>query len=356
MISNQVGPDWYASFSETFMEMVGAGELQAFHQVFPRITAAERGHAESLEELLRAGEEFRPSVVLVATPNGFAHEPAWVQRLLDAAGGPTVLYFEGDPWDGRAKKINGSMAAWFSVADVVFSVAREPHISLFRKHGARDIRYIPQTYCSVTFREAEETPPGRSADLEYDAVMIGSGLARWGRVSRLPGAVQRAKLVRGMQRRPGLRLALYGKGWSGRGVKGPLTYDRQPAAIRQGLMSVNWDHFPRHESYCGDRLPVSMLAGRVHVTTAHPRMEWLPGEETGLFQEPSPSALLERVDRLSARDPDELIELGAACHSWVRNRLSHRQASRYLLGAVDRRLLRGLPELPWIPLADEWPR
>ena len=56
MISNQVGPDWYASFSETFNAMVGAGELEAFQQVFPGITMAERGHAESLEELLRAAE------------------------------------------------------------------------------------------------------------------------------------------------------------------------------------------------------------------------------------------------------------------------------------------------------------
>ena len=126
---------------------------------------------------------------------------------------------------------------------MVFSVAREPHFSLFRKHGARDVRYIPQTYCPVTFREAEETPPD-SGRIEYDAVAIGSNLTRWGRVSRIPGAVQRVKTMRGLQRRADLRLALYGLGWSGRGVKGPVTYDRQTAVIREGLMSVNWDHFP----------------------------------------------------------------------------------------------------------------
>jgi hypothetical protein len=51
-----------------------------------------------------------------------------------------------------------------------------------------------------------------------------------------------------LERRADLRLALYGLGWSGRGVKGPVTSDRQTAVIREGRMSVIWDHFPRHEA------------------------------------------------------------------------------------------------------------
>jgi hypothetical protein len=359
MISNQVGPDWYASFSETFNKMVAAGELEAFQQVFPHITSAERGHAASLEELLCAAEQFRPSVILVATPNGFGHEPGWVRGFLAAARGPAVLYFEGDPWGGRAglgKPINRTMGAWFAVADVVFSVAREPHFSLFRKHGARDVRYIPQTYCSVSFREAEETPPTRGHELEYDAVAIGSNLTRWGRISRIPGAVGRVKVIKGLQRRSDLRLALYGIGWSGRGAKGPLIYDRQTTIIREGLMSVNWDHFPLHEGYSSDRLPISLLAGRVHVTTEHPRMEWLPGSQIGVFQEPTPEAVIERVERVRETGVEEVIELGLAGYHWVRDRLSHRQAARYMLGAADRGLLRGLPEEPWAQLVAEWPR
>ena len=185
--------------------------------------------------------------------------------------------------------------------------------------------------------------------------MIGSRLARWGRVSRIPGAVQRAKLIRLLQRRADLRLALYGKGWSGRGVRGPVTYDRQTVVIRDGLMSVNWDHFPRHESYASDRLPISLLAGRVHVTTAHPRMNWLPGEQIGVFQEPAPGAVVERVEDLKATGAEHLMELGLAGHRWVRDRLSHRQAARFMLGAVDPAVLGSLPEDPWRSLAEEWP-
>jgi hypothetical protein len=358
MISNQVGPDWYASFGETFTRMVGAGELEAFEQVFPHITAADRGHVEALDELLRAAERLRPSVVLVATPNGFGHEPGWVRRFLATCGDPTVLYYEGDPWGGFGgwgKPTDRNMASWFSAADVVFSVAREPHFSLFRRKGARDVRYIPQTYCSVTFRQAELTPPDLERVPEYDVVAIGSNLTRWGRVSRIPGAVQRVKTVRGLQRRADLRLALYGPGWSGRGVKGPVAYDRQTTVIRDGLMSVIWDHFPRHEGYSSDRLPISLLAGRVHVTTAHPRMEWLPGDRIGVFQEPTPAAVVERVELLKATGTERLTELGLEGHRWVCDRLSHRQSARFMLGAVDPGLLEPLPEAPWRSLTGEWP-
>jgi hypothetical protein len=358
MISNQVGPDWYASFGETFKGMVAGGELEAFEQVFPKITTKARGHGESLDELVTAAERFQPTTVLVATPNGFGHEPAWVGRFLATAGDPAVIYFEGDPWGGLGgwgKPIDRDMASWFSAADVVFSVAREPHFSLFRKKGARDVRYIPQTYCSVTLREAERTPPDVEREPEYDVVAIGSNLTRWGRVSRIPGGVKRVKTMRGLQRRPGLRLALYGLGWSGPGVKGPVTYDRQTAVIREGLMSVIWDHFPRHEGYSSDRLPISLLAGRVHVTTAHPRMEWLPGERIGVFQEPTPAAVVERVEALNSGDAGEIMELGLAGHRWVRDRLSHRQAARFMLGAVEPSLLETLPEDPWRTLLNEWP-
>ncbi len=121
-------------------------------------------------------------------------------------------------------------------------------------------------------------------------------------------------------------------------------------------MSVNWDHFPRHESYASDRLPISMVAGRVHVTTGHPGFDWVPGHEAGLFVEPSVAGVVERVKTLAAAPEDEILELGLAAHHWARERMSHRAAARFMLAAVDRQLLDGLHEDPWHRLAREWPR
>jgi hypothetical protein len=345
----------HTGFREVFEAMVASGELTSFSQVLPALTEATRGHEASLAELVQVGKEAHPDVILVVTPNGFGHDPLWVRRFLGSCGNPAVLYYEADPWGASVKPINQSMAAWLSTANIVFTVAREPHLSLFRKNGARDVRFIPQTYCPVAFGEHERTTPRHQGGLSYDIVIIGNGHARWGRVSRLPGAVQRAKLVRKLQRTTGLRVAIYGSGWSGRGVKGPLPYPQQATAIRAGLMQVNWDHFPDHESYSGDRLPIGMIAGRVQVTTAHPRMDWIPGEEVGVFQEATIKAVLRRVQQLKAMSVDDVLALGIAAHRWVRNRLSHRQAGRFMLGAVDKSLLEKLPPDPWASFAAEWP-
>ena len=212
--------------------------------------------------------------------------------------------------------------------------------------GARDVRFIPNTYCHVQFADAESADPREDGHIKYDAVLIGSRLAHFGLISRMPGAAGRASLVRRLERGD-RRLAVYGVGWKGKVAMSPVPYNRQIEAIREGLMSVNWDHFPRYESYASDRLPTSLLAGRVHVTTAHPGLEWLPGADTGLFLEPTVSAVVRRVDELRSRPADEVIELGAAAHSWVKKRLSAREAARFMLGVVDESFLAGLPPEPW---------
>lgn len=187
--------------------MVRARELSSFRQVFPQITAATQGNDASLAELVRAGQEAPPDVLSVATPAGFGHDPQWVRSYLRSIRNPVVLFYEGDAWGRWSKPINRSMSGWLATSDIVFTVAREPQLSLFRKHGARDVRFVPSTYCHAAFREAEWRPPERWRRVQYDVVVVGNRLARWGRVSRMLGAVQRAKLVRKLQRDPRLRVS-----------------------------------------------------------------------------------------------------------------------------------------------------
>ena len=171
----------------------------------------------------------------------------------------------------------------------------------------------------------------------------------------MPGATDRARLVRKLQRRPNLRLAVYGQGWTGRGTRGVLTFEHQVGAIRKGLLTANWDHYPNHARYASDRLAISMLAGRPHVTTHHERLDWVPTNK-GVFLEPSVTRLVGRVESLLAREPEDLLAHGMAAHQWARRRISHREAARFMLGAADPELLAALPAEPWVRLIDEWPR
>jgi hypothetical protein len=356
MLSNQTTGVGQAGWRETYERMARGGELEAFQFVTPVAIARVAGQDAARAELMKTGQTLRPNVVLVMTPKAFGHEPAWVAEFLRRCDQPIVLYWEGDPWHRWAKPVNRSMGAWLAAADVVFTPAREPQTRLLRRAGARDVRFMPHTYCHVVFGEAETNGPLAGAQPVYDIVLIGSRLAHLGGLSRVPGAGQRAKVVRRLQRVPGLRVAVYGAGWSGPGAKGALPFKQQVDAIRQGLLSVNWDHFPRHESYASDRLAISLIAGRPHLTTAHPGFDWIPGERMGLFVEKSVKELLERARELVAAPAPELLALGARGHEWVRGRLSDREASRFVLGAADDRFLVELPTDPWLRLAGAWPR
>jgi hypothetical protein len=346
MVTNEHSPGTEYGLRDEYTTMAQRGEIESFDAIAPEVIAGSSGSPSAAAEMHAIAEAARPNVVLVLSPKGLGHDASWVAEWIVSAGNPVVLYWEGDPWQRWVKPPNASMHAWLAAADVVFAVARKPEVRLFQRAGARDVRFIPHTYCHVQFAAAEAADPREDADIKFDAVLIGSRLAHFGLISRVPGAAGRASLVRRLERGD-RRLAVYGVGWNGKAAMSLVPYSRQIAAIREGLMSVNWDHFPRHESYASDRLPTSLLAGRAHVTTAHRGLEWLPGPDTGLFLEPTVSAVVRRVDELRSRPTDEVLELGAAAHDWVKNRLSDREAARFMLGAVDESFLTGLPSEPW---------
>jgi hypothetical protein len=331
---------------------VTTGEIESCLFVAPREIAAARGSEAALRHLEQVATEQRPNVVLVMAPWGHEHEREWVRHLLALAGEPVVLCWDGDAWGRFTKPLRPSARVWLAESRTVFSVALGPQEKLLRRAGARCVRYIPNTYCHVKLREAEDVEAD-SPSIVYDTVLIGTRLAHWGLVSRMPGAVARARLVARLQR-SNLKIAVYGEGWTGRGAMGVLPWHEQVVALRQGLTSVNWDHFPTYEGYASNRLAVSLLAARPHVTTAHSGMEWLPGERIGLFMERTTRDARRRVEELVARPQSELLALGAAAHAWTRDRISHRQGARYMLAEIDRSFLDRIPDDPWHRLAASW--
>lgn len=355
LITHELTPGDHAGFRDAFDLLQLAEEIESFAAVAPAHTIARFGQDAAREELAAAARLHRPNVVLVTAPRDHEQDLEWVRSFVDTAGRPLLVFWEGDAFGRFTKPPSAGMHAWLAASDVVFSVAGEPQMKLFRRAGARDVRLIPNTYCHLTLREAEDVEPESDRPIDHDAVLIGSGLARWGRVSRMPGAVARADLVRRLQRSD-LRIAIYGPGWHGRGARGPLPWPSQVAAIRRSLTSVNWDHFPRHEDYFSNRLPIALLAGRVHVTTAHPTMRLLPPESTGLFTEPDVASVVRRVRELVAAPTSEILALGMNGHRWAKERMSHRVAARFMLGCIDERLLDSLPSEPWKRLAAEWER
>jgi len=145
-----------------------------------------------------------------------------------------------------------------------------------------------------------------------------------------------------------LKFGVYGHGWRGRGAMGTLPYEDQVKAMRQALVTVNWDHFSHLEGYNSDRLPISMLAGRVHVTTKHPRTPWLPGSENGLVLVENERDVVQVVEEMLGQTPEELLRLGQRANAWVVEKVSDVEAMRFMLSAVSTNVAE--------PPADPWAR
>jgi hypothetical protein len=194
----------------------------------------------------------------------------------------------------------------------------EPMSSLMRRHGARDVRLLLHNYDNVRSGTAWDPPLSRP----YDVVMIANSTRRRILRTYIPGGRRRAKLARRLSERFGKSFALFGTGWDGlESARGPIPFFQQEKTIRNAWISVNWDHFDGITYYSSDRLPISLAAGIVHVTTYHKGYEFLFKSCPGLYAVKSVEEAVCCVEWLLSRPKEELIGEGLAAKAWAETRL-----------------------------------
>ncbi|MEU6880248.1 hypothetical protein [Streptomyces sp. NPDC046712] len=325
-------------FVRAFGRLASDGLLR--HAVVSPLALLGGGRDVALEELRCQVGELRPDVVFVQSPGAFPWTGDDVRALLAPLGDPPVVFWEGDAWGGRKQLTPGSVA-WLGAAARVYSVALGPQAALLRRQSPAPVRYVPHVL-PLSFDDTPVPPLGEACD---DVVTVGNCYVRFGLWGGLEGSLDRVRLVRGLRRLPSCRLAVYGARWRGRGARGPAPFHRQVEVLRQGRVTAGWDHFTGYPGYFSDRLPIALSAGRPHVTSRQPGLEWLPGPDTGLHLVATPAEAVSTVRGLLAADDDELHTAGLRGHAWVRERLTDREALLHMLG--------GLVTLP-SPPADPW--
>jgi hypothetical protein len=342
LITNEAAPGDAAGRIDGYRELVAFGAVASVDTV-SHATRSALCREDNFKKVLGALRSAKFDIAVVFSPGNFPGTESGFDALMDALGGRALLYLEGDGW-GKGKPITRPMQWWLRRADAVFTTAGEPQSTRFVDLGAKLVLHIANTYCHIKFAQAEKSPPRELA--EVDAVLIGNNLARIPGLSGLPGSVGRIRLARRLRQDSELSFRLHGRGWPRTWSHSSIPFEAQAAALREGRISANWDHFPPIADYSSNRLPISLIAGRVHVTTRHPGMSWAPGESVGLFQECSTLGVHERIRELALGDPERVWSLGREAHAWARNRVSCREAARYMLSCV-------LDDIP-PPPADPW--
>ena len=335
LFSNSGRRNGSAGYEQGLEVLQESGEIRGFHSASGRELISDFGQQapEALATMIR---ESAAEIVVVLSPFYFTCTDDQWQDLIQALSGRTVVYWEGDPW-GRGKPVNLTMSQWLTRADLVFAVAGPPNTTLLRRNGARHIDLIPHTYSQAHFAAAEAAWIPTTATA-IDCIMIASNSTRTKipipGLTGLPGGLPRFRLGWHLTHDRGRNSKLFGHGWP-RGWKVlPCEFDEQTQVIQGARVSANWDNYPHLSAYTSDRLAISMLAGRPHVSTRHPSMELFPGEAMGVFLVDSVGHVLDRVDDLLSRGDDEINRLGEAAWSWVRFRLSDRELIRHMLSVA----------------------
>lgn len=348
LITNENSPGDADGQIDAYRQLVETHEIAALESVSHRTSGESADQTfRTVLDRVQSGDH---DIVVIWTPTTFPSTPTQFSRMEEALGGRLLLYWEGDPW-GKGKPITRQMKYWLHRADIVFSTGGKSQAELYIGAGAKKVVHIANTYCHLKFADAEAHAP--SPFTEHGVVVIGSNLARIPYVTGVPGSAGRRQMVSRLRKSRGLGLRLFGSGWPKGWSAGQIAYACQADELRKGRVSANWDHWPRTADYSSDRLPISLIAGRPHVTTRHPGAEWLPGEDIGLFQESSPKLVHDRVKNLLELDPSVTYEMGIAAHSWARRRVSHREAARYIMAQVLDEVA-APPTDPWANLPGPW--
>lgn len=285
------------------LEAAGAISEGRVFSYLRRLEADSR--AETFNRLCSTIETFKPTLVLLQHPADTGLLGAQWQKLRSIHPFKLV-YHEGDAYDRFRKRIPAEMKAAAATADVSFSTGASRQLEYMRSAGSRDARWTPQVYNAMDFGSA--TIPSHR---EYDVVMIANESSSKIPFKSIPGSKDRTRLVESLTRRFGTRFAVYGRGWTGPSAKGPLDFVEQEQAIQSAWISANWDHYPSEKRWFSDRLPISLAAGSIHVTSSHPGYEDIFDRELGFLHfEKSVIDVVQRIETtLDSSDEDRLLTL-----------------------------------------------
>lgn len=237
-----------------------------------RVTVGD-GPAERAR-VLEIVRDFSPTIILLTKPAGTGLQSRDIQAWRSLTD---FVFFlaDMDAYHWWFKPLPPEARAVASYADIVqvsgSGVLRRNYI----RAGARNVRWVPDTYDPYSFGRSDVT----SETVTRDVVMIGNSvISRFGRLRTMPGAFDRRRLAAELHEEFAGRFGLFGSGWSEDVGLGPLPFWEQESAIRSAWVTANWDHFPAEPNYSSNRLPISLASGTVHFTTWHPGFDERFGE------------------------------------------------------------------------------
>lgn len=282
------------------------------------------GSLVAAREVAGLVSQMQPDAVIFFNSGSCHFDQQELNAIRRACSAAVWLYYEGDPfarftlpYPRRALLTSTQCQAAFLFCDGYLArLLRRSHVSC--------VTYAP------SWVNHERFPCVWSAEghHDFDVAFVGNNVRS--RIRRIPGARQRAELVKLLQTRYGSRAAIYGQGWEGPGVRGSCALDEVPTVYRAARVAVGIDHSVGAYQF-SNRLPIALACG---IPLVHSWFEGvsqiLPGIALDQFFTDGRSAI-DAIDALLEVDLGELVDISTRERALAVGSFSCDVVVRYIL-------------------------
>lgn len=275
------------------------------HAVYPlRAAVASRGSRSAAEEIAAIADALQADVLAFFHAGSCRLSDEDLDIVRRASPQAVWIYREGDAYQRWTLPYHRSILATVRRCAAAFLPCGGYFPDIVRHTGCGFVTYAPSWVNPERFPYRWPSSPAK----EYDVVFVGNDMRA--RLRPVPGVRERRRLVRRLQERYGSRAAIYGRGWTGKGARGPLPLEAVGEAYAASCVAVGMDHVVGPYQF-SNRLPTALACG-VPLAYALPqsRVDALASMDSSqLFVDEDGAVAV--IDRLLATDASALNVLSA---------------------------------------------
>jgi len=317
-----------------FADMLQEGRLEAL-EIFPYLIFARKNGWKSMyQKIYELARDFQADAIYW---HGICHVMPTDEKILaqikDLPSKPAFCNENGDPfgnfWVSPYPK---SLLSLVRYTDVCFNAGLGRAAEYLKKHGAKQVYFLPHGYDDVTFGN----PISENKDYKNDLVMIANQWKSRRPFASAPGAKSRPQLVKALQEEFGDRFALYGKGWDEfKCSRGPIDFFEQTNAYNSSRVAIGMPQFNDIEYYESNRPFNSIATGVPYVSGYSPKFEQVlkEGEHCHYFK--TPQEAVDKVKWLLSLPDQERTDMGRKAAEYVRSHHTQRHRMEILISILE---------------------
>lgn len=215
--------------------------------------------SEITKEIISEAEAYQPDCILWRHTVDLKVDENLIRTLRNLDSHPSIGYLDGDIYKKSFYPLPKPVIKLCSLSDVCFWVGySEEMMRILKKHGTKDIRYVPSSTDDDRFSSVRQKEP------IYDVVMVGNLLKYRNPFNPFPGTKFRKNLAKLFYEKLGNKFAIYGNGWKGPFAKGPVIFEKQNEVYHSSRIVLGVNNW-RADYYFSNRLPITLSSGALIV-------------------------------------------------------------------------------------------